>query len=98
MDEAANDPAFCDLAQATGVPFDDMSYREMIKRVSKAREEGRWLIFVGHEIGEPAFQTTDATALVALCKYAKDPANGIWIDTVEAIGEYIQQERAGAKN
>jgi peptidoglycan/xylan/chitin deacetylase (PgdA/CDA1 family) len=96
MDEAANNPAFCDLAQATGVPFDDMSYEEMIKRVSQARAEGRWLIFVGHEIGESAFQTTDASALQALCKYLRDPANGIWVDTVEVIAKYIEQQRKGS--
>jgi peptidoglycan/xylan/chitin deacetylase (PgdA/CDA1 family) len=95
LDEAANDPAFCDLPQATGTGFDSMDFEQIKKLVSQAREEGRWLILVGHEIGEPAFQTTDASALEALCKYARDPSNGLWIDTVEAIARYIQQERAG---
>lgn len=97
LSEAANDPTFCDLAQAMGTGFDGMGYEQMMKLVSKAADEGRWLIFVGHEIGEPAFQTTDAAALHALCSYAADPANGIWIDTVEAVGRYIRGQRAGSR-
>jgi mannose/cellobiose epimerase-like protein (N-acyl-D-glucosamine 2-epimerase family) len=60
----------------------------------QAREQGRWLILVGHEIGAPAFQTTDAAALEALCQYARDPANGLWVDTVAAIGKYIREQRS----
>jgi peptidoglycan/xylan/chitin deacetylase (PgdA/CDA1 family) len=95
LDEAANDPAFCDLAQATGMGFDGMDYEQVRKLATQASAEGRWLILVGHEIGERGFQVTDAGALEALSKYARDPANGLWIDTVETIGKYIQQERAG---
>jgi len=96
LDEAANDPAFCDLAQAMGRGVDGMDYEQIKKLVSQATEEGRWLILVAHEVGEPAFQTTNASALEALCKYARDPSSGLWIDTVEAIGRYIQRERTGA--
>lgn len=97
LDEAANDPAFCDLAQAMGTAFDDMDFVGMQKIVDQAAKDGRWVIFVGHEIGPKGFQVTDTAALEALCKYAKDPANGLWIDTVENIGKYIQQQRAGTE-
>lgn len=93
LDEAANDPAFCDLAQAMGTAFDDMDFAGMQKHVDQAAKDGRWVIFVGHEIGKKGFQVTDTAALEALSKYAKDPANGIWIDTVENIGRYVQQQR-----
>ncbi|MGH7950087.1 MAG: polysaccharide deacetylase family protein [Candidatus Binataceae bacterium] len=93
LDEAANDPAFCDLAQAMGTGFDDMDFAGMKKLVDQAAKDGRWVIFVGHEIGQKGFQITDTAALEALCKYAKDPANGIWIDTVENVGRYVQQQR-----
>jgi len=92
-DEYFNDPAFCDLAQAGGTAFDDMDYIQMVKLIARAAEQGAWIIFVGHEIGERAFQVTDATALAALCRYMQDPANGIWVDTVERIGRYVQQQR-----
>ena len=94
-DEYFNDPAFCDLAQAGGTAFDDMDYIQMVKYISQAAEQGGWVIFVGHEIGEKAHQVTDATALAALCKYLQDPAHGIWVDTVESIGKYILQQRGG---
>jgi peptidoglycan/xylan/chitin deacetylase (PgdA/CDA1 family) len=94
LDEAANDPVFCDLAQAAGRGFDDLNYEQVKKLVVQAREQGRWLILVGHEIGAPAFQTTDAVALEALCQYARDPANGLWVDTVAAIGKYIREQRS----
>jgi peptidoglycan/xylan/chitin deacetylase (PgdA/CDA1 family) len=92
-DEAANDPVFCDLAQLTGMGMDGMKYQELLRMVSRAADEGRWLILAGHDIGESAWQTTDAGALEALCKYAADPANGVWMDTVATIGGYIQRQR-----
>jgi hypothetical protein len=48
----------------------------------------------GHEIAKSEGQTTDIKALEELLKYAKDPANGIWIDTVEAVGKYVQKHRS----
>ena len=92
-DEYFNDPAFCDLAQASGTAFDDMDYIQMVKLIAQAAKQGAWIIFAGHEIGEKAFQVTDATALAALCRYMQDPANGVWVDTVERIGKYVQQQR-----
>jgi peptidoglycan/xylan/chitin deacetylase (PgdA/CDA1 family) len=92
-DEYFNDPAFCDLAQAGGTAFDDMDYIQMVKLIAQAAKQGAWIIFAGHEIGERAFQVTDATALAALCRYMKDPANGIWVDTVKRVGRYVQQQR-----
>lgn len=90
-----NNPAFCDLAQASGTVSDDLDYIQMVKLISQASTQGAWIIFAGHDIGEKGVQTTDATALVALCKYMQDPANGVWVDTVEKIGEYIRQQRTG---
>jgi hypothetical protein len=62
--------------------------------VDKAAREGRWLILAGHEIGDGGPQTTLVPTLEKLCDYAKNPAHGIWIDTVAAIAEYIQKIRA----
>jgi hypothetical protein len=97
LDEAANDPAFTDLAQALGTPFDDMGFEQMVKLTEQAAEQGRWVIFVGHEIGERGFQVTDANALEAFCDYAKDPAHRIWLGTVGEIGAYIQEQRRPLK-
>lgn len=32
--------------------------------------------------------------LEELLKYARDHANGIWIDTLEAVGKYVQKQRS----
>jgi peptidoglycan/xylan/chitin deacetylase (PgdA/CDA1 family) len=93
MDEAANDPAFCDLPNALGTPFDDATFARMKELAENAAKDGRWVIFVGHEIGDAAFQTTDTGALEQLIQYAQDPANGVWLDTVANIGKYVRQQQ-----
>jgi len=97
MDEYYNDPVFCDLAQASGTAFDDTDYIDMVKHINKAAEQGGWVIFVGHDIGHKAFQVTDTIALAALCRYMRDPANGVWVDTVKNIGEYVVKQRASLR-
>ena len=94
MGEDSNDPAFCDPAQLLAVNLDGLSFDAVRPIVDKAVAEGRWLILAGHEIGQDGFQTTRADTLAALCRHAKDPANGIWIDTVEAVAAHLLRERA----
>ncbi len=94
-DEAANDPLFCDFAQLLGVDSDGMTFEEMKQAVLTAAKTGGWLVLAGHEIGKPGNQTTEAAALEQFLKYAKDPANGVWLDTVDAIARYILTQRAG---
>ncbi len=99
LDESPNDPSVCDLSQAMGTVFDDMDFAQMKIIVDKAAKEGRWVIFVGHEIGERGDHITDVKALEELSSYLKDPANMIWLGTVEEIGQYIQHHReVAAKN
>src|SRR6266567_1149082 len=97
LDESSNDPVICDLSQAMGTPFDDMDFAQMKKVVDQAARDGRWVIFVGHEIGQRGYQITDARALEALCNYLKDPANGVWLGTVEEVASHIQKQRAEHK-
>jgi peptidoglycan-N-acetylglucosamine deacetylase len=93
LDEAPNDPSFVDLAQAMGTPFDDLDFEHMKQLVDDAAKDGSWIIFVGHEMGSRAYQTTDLDALARLCAYLKDPANGIWLGTVEQIGTYVRDHQ-----
>ena len=95
-DEVGNDPNFCDLAQATGISLDGLSFDQAKQLIDRAAAEGRWLIFFGHEIGPAGHQTVPTSTLESVCRYAQDPANGLWIDTVETIGRYIQHQRHGA--
>ncbi len=92
-DEAANDPAFCDLAQLLGVESDGMSFDDMQKAVDTAAKSGGWLVFAGHDIGAPGVQTTQTAALEQFLIYAKSPANGVWLDTIDKIAKYVQAHR-----
>lgn len=92
LDESPNSPAFTDLAQAMGTPFDDLEFSQMKAIVDSATKEGRWIIFAGHDFGERRRQTTDTKALEMLIAYLKDPANGIWLGTVAEIGGYVKKQ------
>ena len=95
FDETHNAPDFCDLAHLFGIDGDDHGFPWLKAYVDRAVEQGGWLLFLGHEIGESGRQVTHADALDALCRYASDSANGIWVDTVEAIATYIAAQRNG---
>jgi hypothetical protein len=95
MDEWSNDPAFCDMAQLMGVELDGKNFKQVKQWIDKTTANGGWLIFCGHEIGEGGRQTTLSSTLKALCEYAQDPANGLWLDNVETIAKYIVKQRAG---
>jgi len=92
-DEAANDPRFCDLAQVLGEDSDGMSFNQMKAVVVEAAKNGNWVVFAGHEIGTAGHQTTLAASLEELLKYANDPANGVWLDTVEKVARHILAQR-----
>jgi hypothetical protein len=92
-DEAANDPKICDFAQLLAGGTDGAKFDDLKPVIDQAVSDGRWLILCGHEVGDGGFQTTPAKTLEALCRYASDPANGLWIDTVGRIGKYLADHR-----
>lgn len=94
LDEMPNYPQTCDLAQLMGTLFDGIDFPAMKAILEKAARDGRWVVFAGHEIGKSAAQTTDVEALKQLADYLKDPAHGIWLDTVGRIGKYVTANRA----
>jgi len=96
LDEGPNDPAFCDLAQTMGMELDGLTFDDVKPIIDQAIADGRWLIFCGHEIGAAGqSQTTLAATVEAICRYAQDPANGLWLDTVANIGKYVRGRQAG---
>lgn len=95
MDEAANDPSYCDLAQIMGMELDGLSFETAKDLMEEAMKQGRWLVFCGHDIGTPKVQTTRTDTLEAICKYSTDPENGIWLDTVATVARYIRSTREG---
>jgi peptidoglycan/xylan/chitin deacetylase (PgdA/CDA1 family) len=94
LNEDANDPAFCDLSQLLAFESDGKPFAALKVLLDKAASEGRWLILVGHEVGDGGYQTTLASSVEELCRYSREPANGIRIDTVGAIAGYIAEVRA----
>lgn len=91
--EFLNDPAFCDTASVAGIDMDCKSTRAVMAYVRHAVETGTWLVFAGHAVGEEGPQTVLTYALDELCRYCCDPGNGVWIDTVANIGQYIHTAR-----
>jgi peptidoglycan-N-acetylglucosamine deacetylase len=99
----ANDPAFCDPAQLLGIDSDGLTWEQLKALIDEAKARHAWLVLGGHDIGEKAaHQVTRADTLRALCEYAKDPKNGVWLDTIANISRYVTEHRtkaapAGAK-
>lgn len=92
-DEVANDPSYVDLAQTMGIDSDGLSFEQMKALVEAARERGAWVVFAGHDIGAPGRQYTEAKSLEQFLKYAADPANGVWLDTVGRVASHILTKR-----
>jgi len=93
LNEAPNDPSFCDLAQLNASELDGKTFEQVLKLIETARAEGYWLILAGHEMNTEGNQTSQLETIEALCKYAIDPDNGIWIDNVHNIASYIRHNR-----
>lgn len=93
LDEGPNDPVFCDMAQLTGMELDGKSFDQVKKLIDSAKSTGQWLVFAGHEMNEGGNQTSLLPTIEAICKYASDPANGIWLDIIHNIASYVKEKR-----
>ena len=93
-DEGPNDPLFCDLAQLTGLELDGKSFDAILQQIESAKENGQWLVLVGHEMNDEAGHLTSFLQTIeAICQYAAEPANGVWIDNIHNIASYIKEQR-----
>jgi peptidoglycan/xylan/chitin deacetylase (PgdA/CDA1 family) len=93
LNEAPNDPMFCDLSQLNGAELDGKSFEQVLKLIETAKSNGYWLILAGHEMNDEGYQTSQLKTIEEICKYVKDPANEIWIDNVHNVASYINQNR-----
>lgn len=96
LDENSNNPASCDLAQLTGMEMDGKSFEQIRIMIEAAKKNSKWLVLAGHEMDEGGRQTTLLATLEDLCKYASDPANGVWLDNIHNIASYIKSKRGEA--
>lgn len=94
-DEAPNDPSYVDMAQLTGVEMDGETFEEIRALIEQAREDGRWLVLAGHEIGDGGSQTTNVRMLERLIRYAKEPSNDVWLAPVGTVARYVLDQRSG---
>jgi peptidoglycan/xylan/chitin deacetylase (PgdA/CDA1 family) len=93
LNEAPNDPGYCDLSQLNAIELDGKSFEQVLELIETARVNGNWLILAGHEMNKGGFQTSQLKTIESICKYATDPANGIWIDNLHNIASYIKHRR-----
>ncbi len=96
LGENSNNPALCDLAQLQGMELDGKSFEQVVQLIEAAKKQGKWLILAGHEINVEGRQTSQMAVIEALCKYATDPANGVWVDNVHNIAAYVKEQRGEA--
>jgi peptidoglycan/xylan/chitin deacetylase (PgdA/CDA1 family) len=94
LDEGPNDPAFCDMAQLTGMEMDGKDFEEILSLINQVKESGQWLVLAGHEIGAEGRQTTRTAMLEKLIQYALNPENGIWLAPAGTIAKYINEVNA----
>ncbi len=96
LDEAPNDPLFCDLAQTLAVRCDNVAFGDIKPLIDQALERGAWLVLAGHDIGSSNKpQTTQVSMLEEFFRYVQEPSRGLWIDTVQNVGAYIDKQRTG---
>ncbi|WP_046470364.1 polysaccharide deacetylase family protein [Allosalinactinospora lopnorensis] len=95
LGEVANDPLRCDLAQITALKIDGASPGALRGMVDDAIEAGTWLVLGAHDVGSPGAQSVDAGSLDALCSYARDRSEVLWVETVRGVGTRLASLRAG---
>jgi peptidoglycan/xylan/chitin deacetylase (PgdA/CDA1 family) len=94
LDEAPNDPSYVDFAQITGMESDGKDFDDLRPLIENAKRTGAWVVLAGHETAAAGAQTTRLATLEALCAYALDPNNDVWIAPVGTVARYVQQVRA----
>ncbi len=92
--ETGNDPDYVDFAQLSGIKIDGLNFEQLKELVEQYREQDKWLILVGHEVGVAGPYTTDLQALEKLIRYLQDPANGFWLAPVGEVATYISSQVA----
>jgi peptidoglycan/xylan/chitin deacetylase (PgdA/CDA1 family) len=93
MDEAANDPLYCNLAQLTGIEMDGKDFDQILPLIENAKKNGLWLVLAGHEMGDSGDQVTRLSMLKQLAAYVQDPNSGVWIAPVGTVSKYIQSQK-----
>jgi peptidoglycan/xylan/chitin deacetylase (PgdA/CDA1 family) len=97
LSEGPNDPSFCDMSQLLGMELDGKTFEQVKVLIESAKKNGQWLILAGHEMNDEGAQTSLLSTIEAICQYASNPADSIWIDDVHNIAAYVKAERIKLK-
>ncbi|RZM74971.1 polysaccharide deacetylase [Pseudoalteromonas rubra] len=97
LDETANNPTYLDFAQLTGIRMDGMGFEELKTMIEALREDNKWIILAGHDVGENGLYSVNAEVLSQLIHYLKEPKNGFWLETVDKVSHYIKMHRKQPK-
>ncbi|OCQ18403.1 polysaccharide deacetylase [Pseudoalteromonas luteoviolacea] len=93
LDETGNNPTYTDFSQLAGNRMDGMTFEEIRDMLELLREDNKWIILAGHDVGKKGMYTVDKDALEALIVYLKDPKNGFWLATVNEVASHIEEYR-----
>ena len=97
MDEAPNDPLFCDLAQLTGIEMDGKDFKDLVPLLEEAKKNGSWIVLAGHEMNKGGRQTTRLSMLKRLLEHLRKPSTQIWVAPVNEVARYVRDQRGGAR-
>ena len=86
--ETANDPCRCDLAHLEAFTIDGLDAGEVVDLVGQPGASGRWVIMVGHDVGEGGEQTVLIDALEALCQRVGQA--DVWVAPVAEVARYLR--------
>jgi hypothetical protein len=96
LSEAANDPAFVDLAQVLARRMDDVEYADLKPVLEDALANGRWLVLAGHDISAtPGPQVTRVSMLRELLADLRRAESPFWTDTVANVAQYVKTRQTG---
>lgn len=93
LDEAPNDPSYCDLSQITGMEMDGKDFSDILTLIEAARKTNSWLVLAGHAIEKEGAQTTKTDMLEKLFKYLNNDAKDIWVAPVGDVSTLIKKQR-----
>ncbi|MDA0841785.1 MAG: polysaccharide deacetylase family protein [Planctomycetota bacterium] len=91
-DESENCPEVVDLAQAMGIDFDRATFAELLPQIKRAVEQGGWLFYAGHEVGDDGRQMVQSDTLRKLCEYCGEHSE-IWLDTAAKVSAWIKEQQ-----
>jgi hypothetical protein len=91
--DGINQPLDCDLSNLTAASADGLPLQEISALIDAAIVRGGWLVLVAHSVGDDGVLKMQPETLQALCAYARQRTDMLWIDTVSRVAGHLAQTR-----